>query len=60
MVDNGTAFGTDNYYMQDEGCGHELLMVPFSMYINPRENPGLVPTDDSLSAIGDRVIPGKP
>ena len=21
-------FGTDNHYVQDEGCGHEILFVP--------------------------------
>ena len=24
-------FGTDNYYFQDEGCGHEILFVPFGL-----------------------------
>ena len=24
-------FGTDNYYIQDEGCGHEILSVPFGL-----------------------------
>ena len=25
-------FGTDNYYIQDEGRGHETLFVPFGLY----------------------------
>ena len=24
-------FVTDNYYIQDEGCGHELLLVPVGL-----------------------------
>ena len=24
-------FGTDNYYFQDEGCGREILFVPFGL-----------------------------
>ena len=24
-------FGTDNYYIQDEGSGHEILFVPFDL-----------------------------
>ena len=22
-------FGSDNHYIQDDGCGHEILFVPF-------------------------------
>jgi len=25
------AFGSDNHYIQDEGCGHEILFVPFDL-----------------------------
>ena len=24
-------FGTDNYYIQDKGRGHEILFVPFGL-----------------------------
>jgi len=24
-------FGTDNDYIQDDGCGHEILFVPFDL-----------------------------
>jgi len=24
-------FGTDNHYVQDDGCGHEIMFVPFGL-----------------------------
>jgi len=31
VVHRQQTFGTDNHYIQDEGCGHEILFVPFSL-----------------------------
>ena len=31
MVHMQQVFGTDNYYIQDEGHGHERLFVPFGL-----------------------------
>ena len=33
-------FGTDSY-IQGEGCGHEMLFVPFGLHINFGENTGM-------------------
>ena len=24
-------FGTNNHYIEDEGCGHEIIFVPFGL-----------------------------
>ena len=31
VVHTKQMFGTDNYYFQDEGCGREILFVPFGL-----------------------------
>ena len=31
VVDIKQVFGTENYYIQGEGCGHDILFVPFGL-----------------------------
>lgn len=33
VVDIKQVFGTENYYIQGEGCGHEVIIVPLDLQI---------------------------
>ena len=38
MVRVQQVFGTDNHYIQDEGCGHEIIIICALWPVNSGEN----------------------